>query len=131
MIVGASGSGKSSTAALLLKLYEAGTTTRKFQYLTISNCAISALHTSTLRSHISVVSQTPVLFPRTVAENIAYAMPASDPRASPFAIKAAATAAGIADFIASLPQGYETLIGEGGAAYQADRRSGLRLRERC
>jgi ATP-binding cassette subfamily B (MDR/TAP) protein 1 len=114
-IVGSSGSGKSTIAALLLKLYQ--TTTQPSGYrpeISISNHDIKRLHTLTLRSRIAMVSQTPVLFSGTIAENITYGLSMSSSCAKPNNIRAAAHAAGVADFIESLPQGYETLVGEGG-----------------
>lgn len=108
-LVGASGSGKSTLASLLLSLYPPSS-----GLLTLNNHPISTLHTPTLRSLISIVPQSPTLFPTTISANIAYALPAHSPLATAFSIRAAARAAGIDDFITSLPQGYNTLIGEGG-----------------
>ncbi|KAF2275038.1 P-loop containing nucleoside triphosphate hydrolase protein [Westerdykella ornata] len=122
-IVGSSGSGKSTIAALLLKLYQPTQNLTLSPYstslspspITVSDIDIDALDTASLRSRMALVSQTPVLFPGTVAENIAYGLPPDSPLASMDSIRAAATAAGIDEFISSLPQGYQTLIGEGGA----------------
>ncbi|KAJ9661370.1 ATP-dependent permease [Coniosporium apollinis] len=114
-IVGASGSGKSTTAALLLNLYT--TPPAPFETLpriTLAGRDIKHLHTPTVRSLISIVSQTPVLFPATVAENITYGLRSSSPFRSPRSIRAAGAAAGIDEFITSLPSGYSTVIGEGG-----------------
>ena len=114
-IVGSSGSGKSTVAALLLKLYPVdqrslGST----RDVTVSNYDIKALHTTTLRSKMAMVSQTPVLFPGTIADNIVYGLSPSSPQATPASIRAAGEAAGVSDFIDSLPQGYQTIIGDGG-----------------
>lgn len=122
-IVGSSGSGKSTIAALLLKLYQPTQNPRLSTHstsfspasITVSDIDINSLDTTSLRSRIALVSQTPVLFPGTVAENIAYGLPPDCPLASMESIRAAASAAGIDEFISSLPQGYQTLIGEGGA----------------
>jgi ATP-binding cassette subfamily B (MDR/TAP) protein 1 len=116
-IVGSSGSGKSTIAALLLKLYqmEANAGDPKHPALTISGHDIRTLKTSTLRSRMAIVSQTPVMFPGTVAENISYGLSPSSTRASPENIRAAASAAGVDDFINSLPSGYQTVIGAGGS----------------
>ncbi|XPS94171.1 ABC-type xenobiotic transporter [Ascochyta lentis] len=118
-IVGSSGSGKSTVAALLLKLYPISQNANTFlasegRDLTISSQSIKALHTGSLRSHMALVSQTPVLFPGTIAQNIAYALSPSCPESSMESIRAAADAAGVSEFIDSLPNGYQTLIGEGG-----------------
>ncbi|KAI4653901.1 hypothetical protein J4E93_001669 [Alternaria ventricosa] len=117
-IVGSSGAGKSTIASLLLKLYQTGnnplSSSNPSSDMTVSNYDIQTLHTSILRSRMAIVPQTPVLFPGTIAENIAYGLSRSLPETSIKSIRAAATAAGIAEFIDSLPQGYNTLIGEGG-----------------
>lgn len=108
-LVGASASGKSTIANLLLALYPPTTGT-----LTINTRPTPHLHTPTLRSLIALVPQHPTLFPTTVAANITYGLPPSSPLASPPSIRSAAAAAGIADFIHSLPHGYRTRIGAGG-----------------
>jgi ATP-binding cassette subfamily B (MDR/TAP) protein 1 len=114
-IVGSSGSGKSTIAALLLKLYQ--TTAKSSKYspeVSISRHDIKRLHTSTVRSCIAVVSQTPVLFPGTIKENITYGLSPSSSRTALDNVRAAAQAAGVADFIDSLPQAYQTIVGDGG-----------------
>lgn len=118
-IVGSSGSGKSTIAALLLKLYPANTSissslASEGKDLTISGHDIKILHTGSLRSRIALVSQTPVLFPGTIAQNIAYAISPSSPESGMESIRAAAHAAGVSEFIDSLPNGYQTLVGDGG-----------------
>ncbi|KAI4739353.1 putative ABC transporter [Aureobasidium sp. EXF-12298] len=117
-LVGSSGSGKSTIAALLLSLYttssEVSEGSGKVPEITLSGRDLKHIHTPTLRSLITVVSQTPVLFSATVAENITYGLPQSSPYNNTASIRRAAAAAGIDEFIMSLSQGYETLIGEGG-----------------
>lgn len=108
-LVGASGSGKSTIANLLLALYPLSSGT-----LTINNIPLSHLHIPTLRSLITIVPQQPTLFPATVAFNITYGLPESSPLTTLPSIRAAALAAGIDQFILSLPHGYNTLIGSGG-----------------
>ncbi|CAD6573021.1 MAG: hypothetical protein ASARMPRED_005833 [Alectoria sarmentosa] len=108
-LVGSSGCGKSTIASLLLALHPPDSGT-----LTINNMPISHLHIPTLRSLIAIVPQQPALFATTVAANIAYGLPESSPLTSMTSVRSAATAAGIDDFILSLPQGYNTLIGDGG-----------------
>ncbi|GME26583.1 putative ABC transporter protein [Neofusicoccum parvum] len=107
-LVGASGSGKSTVAALLLKLYPPPDGDGHAA-ITLSGRDIRHLHTRTLRSRIALVGQQPTIFPASVADNIAYGLDAGLP-----AIRAAAAAAGIDDFVASLPDGYDTLVGDGG-----------------
>lgn len=102
-IVGASGSGKSTVAALLQRLYEP-----KFGSISIGSYNISSTDVTHLRNHVSVVSQNPNLFDATIAENISYGysnLTRSD-------IRRAAKAANVHDFIMSLPQGYDTMVGE-------------------
>jgi ATP-binding cassette subfamily B (MDR/TAP) protein 1 len=116
-IVGSSGSGKSTIAALLLKMYQTTAKPRSSKHIpdmSISRHDIKRLHTATLRSHIAIVSQSPVLFPGTVYENIIYGLSLSSGQTATDNVRAAAQAAGVADFIDSLPQGYQTVIGEGG-----------------
>jgi len=108
-LVGASGSGKSTIASLLLGLHPATSGTLK-----IANTPLSTLHLPSLRTLISIVPQTPTLFPASVAQNIAYALPEGSRLATLPSVRAAARAAGIDDFISSLPAGYATLIGDGG-----------------
>ncbi|KAF3004084.1 hypothetical protein E8E13_003217 [Curvularia kusanoi] len=118
-IVGPSGSGKSTVASLLLKLYPTNQNIRTFfasegKDLTISGQNMRTLHTASLRSRMAVVSQTPVLFPGTIAQNIAYALSPSSPESGMESLRAAADAAGVSEFIDSLPEGYHTLVGDGG-----------------
>lgn len=108
-LVGASGCGKSTLANLLLSLYPLSSGT-----LTINHIPLSYLHVPTLRSLIAIVPQQPTLFPGTVAHNITYGLDESSPLTTLTSIRAAATAAGIHEFISSLPHGYNTLIGPGG-----------------
>lgn len=108
-LVGSSGCGKSTIASLLLALYPPDSGT-----LTINSVPISHLHIPTLRSLIAIVPQQPTLFPATVAANISYGLPESSPLTSTASVRAAASAAGLDHFILSLPQSYNTLIGDGG-----------------
>ncbi|KAH4274315.1 hypothetical protein HBI04_004950 [Parastagonospora nodorum] len=113
-IVGSSGSGKSTIASLLLKLYQTDTPSLATPDLCVGGTNVKTLDTTSLRSHMAIVSQSPTVFPGTIASNISYGLSPSDPLASMQSIRAAADAAGVADFIDSLPNGYATLIGEGG-----------------
>ncbi|KAJ4358602.1 ATP-dependent permease [Didymosphaeria variabile] len=114
-IVGASGSGKSTIASLLLKLYQTGAIPSPYNPdISVSKQDIKRLHTLTLRSRIAVVPQTPVLFPGTIRDNIIYGLDLSSPYTTEENIRASAFAAGCDDFIDSLPQGYSTVVGDGG-----------------
>jgi ATP-binding cassette subfamily B (MDR/TAP) protein 1 len=157
-IVGASGCGKSTIAALLLRLYdplpasdtpttpmpnwhkktpispilESPTTPqiRTFPHLsptstlkepptptnplTYAHHPSPTLHTPSLRTHLAYVPQTPFLFPTTVRENLTYGLHDNSPLHSPANITLAARQANIHAFIVSLPQGYDTPLGDGG-----------------
>ena len=101
-IVGASGSGKSTIAALLQRLYEPSS-----GQILIDRDDIKTMDVHHLRDRVAVVSQHPNLFDVTIAENIAYGS-----KLSMEDIRAAARAANVHDFIMSLPKGYETIVGE-------------------
>jgi ATP-binding cassette subfamily B (MDR/TAP) protein 1 len=117
-IVGASGSGKSTIASLLLKLYPPSPSLSPLLSNTkdihIAGLPLRNLDTHTLRSKIALVSQTPVLFPGSIAQNIAYGLSPSSPQTSLESIRCAAHAAGVSEFVDSLPNGYATLVGAGG-----------------
>lgn len=104
-VMGASGSGKTSLALLLLGFYEP----QKGEIL-IDGAPVQSYAKSFLRKHIAVHAQVPLLFPGTVAENIAFARP----DASREEIEAAARRAAIHQATMELPRGYETPIGHGG-----------------
>ncbi|KAL4973962.1 P-loop containing nucleoside triphosphate hydrolase protein [Aspergillus desertorum] len=115
-IVGRSGSGKSTIASLLLSLYEtpAPNLLHRKPAITLAGTDIRTLHTPTLRSLISIVPQQPTIFPGTIQENIIYGLDPHSPLSTLFNARAAAIAAGIDDFISSLPKGYQTVVGDGG-----------------
>ncbi|KAK3985291.1 putative ABC transporter expressed in the mitochondrial inner membrane [Cladorrhinum sp. PSN332] len=84
--------------------------------LTFQSFPSKLISPSSLTNHISYVPQRPFLFPITISENICYGLPDTSPLRSSDNIITAAQAAGIHDFITSLPSGYDTLVGEGGQA---------------
>lgn len=104
-IVGPSGAGKSTLFKLILGLYKPSSGSIRFD-----GVEIAAMAPSELRSLIAFVPQDPVLFQGTVFENIAYGRPG----ASREDVIRAARLANAHDFIAELPQGYYTEIGERG-----------------
>ncbi|PNP46053.1 hypothetical protein TGAMA5MH_02088 [Trichoderma gamsii] len=112
-IVGSSGSGKSTIISLLMGLYRPSDNA---QSLTYAGLPLSKLNMQHLRSKMAYVSQTPHLFPATVTDNIIYGLPEDSPFRDSLNVQAAATAAGIHNFITSLPQGYSTIVGDGGIA---------------
>jgi ATP-binding cassette subfamily B (MDR/TAP) protein 1 len=103
-IVGASGSGKSTVAALLQRLYEPSSGA-----ITIGGHRLHNADIINLREQIAVVSQTPQLFDASIEDNIGYGGTAMFPREE---IERAAKEANIHDFIMSLPDGYDTMVGE-------------------
>jgi ABC-type multidrug transport system fused ATPase/permease subunit len=118
-IVGASGSGKSTIASLLLGLYPPDPVPVKASIitpapLTFSGVSIAELSMSSLRNFICIVAQQPLLFPTTIYENITYGLAECSPYLSLPTAVLAAKDAGIHKFIESLPNGYNTRIGEGG-----------------
>ncbi|MDP2241058.1 MAG: ABC transporter ATP-binding protein/permease [Burkholderiales bacterium] len=104
-VVGHSGSGKSTLARLLYRFYDVSAGA-----IRINGADIRELRQSALRSAIGIVPQDTVLFNDTIRYNIHYGRP----DATPEEVIASAKAAHIHDFIASLPDGYETQVGERG-----------------
>ncbi len=104
-LVGPSGAGKSTIFNLLLRFYE-----RDGGTIAVDGQDISAVTLESLRANIAVVTQEAVLFDESIAANIELGKPG----ASLGEIKAAARNAAAHDFIAALPEGYDTRVGEGG-----------------
>ncbi len=105
VILGPSGSGKSTIGRLLFRFYDVtGGSIR------IDGQDLRAVTQDSLRAAIGVVPQDTVLFNDTILYNIAYGRPG----ATQAEIEAAARAARIHDFVASLPEGYQTKVGERG-----------------
>ncbi|MBZ9864295.1 ABC transporter ATP-binding protein/permease [Mesorhizobium sp. CA15] len=104
-LVGHSGSGKTTFVKLIQRLYDVSA-----GRILIDGQDISQVEQASLRSQIAIVQQEPILFHRSLAENIAYARPG----ASQAEIEHAAKLASAHDFITSLPKGYGTLVGERG-----------------
>ncbi|HLB28491.1 MAG TPA: ABC transporter transmembrane domain-containing protein, partial [Dehalococcoidales bacterium] len=117
-LVGASGSGKSTVANLLPRFYDV-TSGR----ITIDGQDIRDLTLASLRQHVGIVHQDAFLFSATIRENISYGRP----DASLAQIMEAAKAARLHDFIASLPDGYETMIGERGITLSGGQKQRLAI----
>jgi ATP-binding cassette subfamily B protein len=117
-LVGHSGSGKTTFVKLIQRLYDidAGR-------ITIDGQDIAQVQQASLRRQIAIVQQEPVLFHRSLAENIAYARPG----ASHADIERAARLASAHDFIAALPQGYDTLVGERGVKLSGGERQRIAI----
>ncbi|CAA9498261.1 MAG: Heterodimeric efflux ABC transporter, permease/ATP-binding subunit 1 / Heterodimeric efflux ABC transporter, permease/ATP-binding subunit 2 [uncultured Solirubrobacteraceae bacterium] len=117
-LVGATGSGKTTLVQLLARLYDVTDGAVK-----IDGADVRTLDPDGLRAEIAVVTDDPFLFSATVAENIAYARP----DASREAIEQAAERAQAAGFIARLPDGYETRVGERGLTLSGGQRQRIAL----
>ncbi|QUC22126.1 uncharacterized protein UV8b_06367 [Ustilaginoidea virens] len=104
-VVGPSGGGKSTVASLLLRFYNPSSGS-----ITINGVDVSTMNVKSLRRRIGMVSQEPVLFSGTIAENISY----GKPRATRAEIIAAARRANC-NFVSDLPDGLETQVGARGS----------------
>jgi ATP-binding cassette subfamily B protein len=118
LVTGSSGAGKSTLTQLLLRFHdpEAGS-------IRLDGTDIRDLTLRRLRSNVTLMLQQTMLFDGTVRENIAY----GDPTASDFRIEEAAQLADAAEFIEALPQGYDTIIGQGGSSLSGGQRQRLAI----
>ena len=112
-IMGKTGSGKSSIINLLPRFYDVSSGS-----VTIDGEDVRAVTLASLRSQIGIVLQEAILFSGTIASNIAYGRP----KASQAEIEQAARAAAAHDFIAELPDGYESRVGERGVGLSGGQR---------
>ncbi|SHK03645.1 ATP-binding cassette, subfamily B [Bradyrhizobium lablabi] len=117
-LVGRSGSGKTTFVKLVQRLYDV--TSGK---ILIDDQDIAKATQQSLRSQIAIVQQEPILFHRSLAENIAYGRPG----ASGAAIEQAARLANAHEFILRLPKGYGTLVGERGVKLSGGERQRVAL----
>ncbi|MBL8837481.1 MAG: ABC transporter ATP-binding protein [Alphaproteobacteria bacterium] len=117
-IVGPSGAGKSSIVRLLLRLHDAQRGTVR-----IGGHDVTTLDPETVRGAIAVVQQDTTLFHGTIEDNLRLGRP----DATPGEIEAAARAANAHDFIAALPQGYATPVGERGARLSGGQRQRIAI----
>lgn len=115
---GTTGAGKSTLVKLLLRLYEPNA-----GQILLDDHPIQSLDLQNLRRHIALVSQDVYLFHGTLKENIAYGhLDASDAE-----IEQAAKQAALHDFILTLPEGYNTLVGERGIKLSGGQRQRLSI----
>ncbi|XP_005102782.1 ATP-binding cassette sub-family B member 10, mitochondrial [Aplysia californica] len=120
-VVGPSGSGKSTLGSLLLRFYDPS-----HGNITLDGQSIQEVDPHWLRSHISTVSQEPILFSTTVAENIAYG--SDDPLSvSREDILDAARKANAFNFVSSFPDGFDTLVGERGLMLSGGQRQRIAI----
>jgi ATP-binding cassette subfamily B protein len=117
-LVGRSGSGKTTFVKLVQRLYDVSG-----GRILIDGQDIAHATQQSLRSQIAIVQQDPILFHRSLAENIAYARPG----ASMAMIEQAARLANAHDFILRLPKGYGTLVGERGVKLSGGERQRVAL----
>ncbi|KDU97127.1 ABC transporter ATP-binding protein [Komagataeibacter rhaeticus] len=117
-LVGPSGSGKTTLTRLLQRLYDV-----QAGCITIDDTDITTVTQASLRGQIAIVPQEPLLFHRSLAENIAYARP----DATPAEIAHAARQANAADFIDRLPRGYATMVGERGVKLSGGERQRIAI----
>ena len=118
-LVGPSGSGKTTIANLLPRFYPVSQGAIRVDGENINDIRIDSL-----RSHIALVSQEVILFNDTVAANIAYG---ARRNASREEIYAAAKAANALEFIETMPQGFDTLVGEKGVKLSGGQRQRLAI----
>jgi len=117
-LVGHSGSGKTTFVKLIQRLYDA-TGGR----VLVDGCDVREVTQQSLRAQIAIVQQEPILFHRSLSENISYARPG----ASLAEIERAARHANAHDFIMRLPRGYDTLVGERGVKLSGGERQRVAL----
>ncbi|SFI12717.1 ATP-binding cassette, subfamily B [Bradyrhizobium sp. Gha] len=117
-LVGRSGSGKTTFVKLLQRLYDLSG-----GRILIDGQDVAKAMQQSLRSQISIVEQEPILFHRSLAENIAYGRPG----AGLAAIMQAARLANAHDFIIRSPKGYRTLVGERGVNLSGGERQRIAL----
>ena len=117
-LVGPSGAGKSTVFQLLLRFYDP-----QSGRIVLDGVDVREADPRDVRARLAVVPQETVVFGSTIAENIRYGRPdASDEE-----VHAAASAARIGDFIAHLPDGYETKVGERGVTVSGGQRQRIAI----
>ena len=117
-LVGRSGSGKTTLTRLLLRLEDI-----QEGHISIDGQDISKVTQVSLRRQIAYVPQEPLLFHRTIAENIAYGRP----QATAEEIRQAAKEANALEFIERLPEGFETITGERGVKLSGGQRQRIAI----
>lgn len=118
VVVGRTGSGKTTLARLLTRFYDV---TRG--NVLIDGHDVRDLTLASLRYHVGVALDDPILFSVSIRENIAYGWP----DASLEEVEAAAGVAGVDDFIRNLPEGYDTIVGERGYTLSGGQRQRIAI----
>jgi ATP-binding cassette, subfamily B, multidrug efflux pump len=116
-LVGPTGAGKTTIASLIPRFYDA----REGRVL-IDGRDVRELARKDLRANIGIVLQEPFLFSGTIAENIGYGRSGDPSEATREEVEAAARVVNANDFITALPEGYNTVLGEGGGALSQGQR---------
>ncbi|GMV41038.1 MAG: ABC transporter ATP-binding protein [Myxococcales bacterium] len=117
-LVGRSGAGKSTIAALVHRFYDPAAGT-----VSVDGCDLRTVRLADLRRAIGTVQQEPVLFSGTIAENIAYGRAG----ATDADVRAAAADAWISDFVDALPDGYASMVGERGVKLSGGQRQRIAI----
>ncbi len=117
-IVGPSGGGKSTIVNLIMRFYDPHQGS-----VLLDGVDLRRLSLKSLRDHVALVDQEPLLFNGTIRENIAYGLT----EATREQVVAAAKVANVHEFISSLPAGYETLVGERGVTLSGGEKQRLCL----
>ena len=117
-LVGRSGSGKTTFVKLIQRLYDP-----TLGRITVDGQDVAHVTQASLRAQVAIVPQEPVLFHRSLRDNIGYARPG----ATATEIERAAGLANAHDFIARLPRGYDTLVGERGVKLSGGERQRVAL----
>jgi ATP-binding cassette subfamily B protein len=117
-LVGATGSGKSSVAALLARFYDADR-----GRVTIGGVNVRSIGLEELRRNVGIVFEDTFLFGDTVRGNVAFAAPDADD----LAVSRAARLAGAEEFVELLPKGYDTVLGERGFSLSGGQRQRIAI----
>ncbi|MGY1737101.1 ABC transporter transmembrane domain-containing protein [Geodermatophilus sp. SYSU D00684] len=117
-VVGRTGAGKTTLVSLLMRFYDVSSGT-----IRLDGVDVRDLRIADLRNQFAIVQQEPVLFSTSIADNIRYGRPdATDDE-----VRQAAGAAGIAEFVDALPDGYDTVVGERGQRLSGGERQRIAL----
>ncbi|UJW87379.1 ABC transporter transmembrane domain-containing protein [Devosia sp. SL43] len=117
-LVGASGSGKSTTLSLLQRFYDVGSGA-----ILVDGVDLRKVRLRDLRQRFAYVEQEPTIFAGTVADNIRF----GKPEASDAEVEAAAKAALVHDFVTDLPMGYQSMVGERGVMLSGGQKQRLAI----